>query len=748
MFKNYFKIAFRNLWNTKFYSTINILGLAIGIACCILIVLFILDEVSYDKHFKDSDRIYRVTSEINFGGNHNHYTTGPAPLGLALLEDYPYVESYGRFRTWGDFLMKVKEGDQNKKENNVIYADSSLFTVFSIPFLHGDPAKVLKEPNTLVISESIALKYFGETDVVGKTLIVDDDTKFRVDGVIKDLPSNTHFNFDVYFSMLNREDSKNDVWLSNNFQTYFKLKEGVDPEEFEARIREDFLTKYIGPQITNLLGTTYDALEEEGSFVKYHVQPIEDIHLHSQLNNELSANGDIKYIYIFITVAGIILLIACINFINLSTSRSLKRSKEVGIRKTLGSRKKQLVFQFLTESLLISFFSLLLAVLIVELVVPLFNNTFDKQITTDYFTQPQLLLVLIFILIITGLAAGSYPALMLSSYKPVEVLKGGKTVGKGSFSLRNILVVGQFAISIILIIGTLVITGQLNYIQNKNLGYEKDRVIIVNDVWNLGDQSLVFKEKVRNLASVTNTSLTSFLPVEGYSRSDNMYWRNGTNPSPESSVSMQSWGADGDYFNTLGMEFIDGQPFDSDSQADSATVVLNEAAINQFGFKGDPVGQYIHTFGFDDVTGQIDREKILAYRVIGVVKNFHFNSLKESITPLGVFNRNNRGVLLIKLKSEDYKKQLAGIENIWNSINPDQPFLYNFLDSDFESMYVAEQRVKKLMLVFSGLAILVACLGLFGLSAFTAEKRFKEIGVRKVMGAETNQVVFMLLGDL
>ncbi|NMM50112.1 ABC transporter permease [Marinigracilibium pacificum] len=745
MWKNYLKIAFRNLWNTKFYSLINIFGLAIGIACCIMIVLYILDEVSYDKHFKHSERIYRTTNEVSFGGNYSHYAVTPAPMASALVEDYPYVEVAGRFRTWGDYLVKVNEDDQNVKEKEVVFADSSIFNVFSIPFIQGDANKVLKEPYTVVISESVAKNYFNTTDVVGKHLIFDNENKYRIDGVIEDLPENTHFDFNIYLSLLERGESKSDHWLSNNFHTYFRLKEGVDVKKFESQIREDLLYKYIGPQITNLLGTTYDDLEAQGNFLKYHIQPLEDIHLYSEVGIELGQNGDIKYVYIFITVAIIILLIACINFINLSTSRSIKRSKEVGIRKTLGSQKRQLVIQFLVESLMISFFALIIGLIIVEITLPLFNHSFDKHIVSDYFHRPILSGILIFILILTGLVAGSYPALRLSSYKPVDVLKGIKITGKGSFTLRNFLVVGQFAISIILIIGTLVIVGQLNYIQNKKLGFEKDRVLIIKDVWGLNDQAKVFKKKVNDLANVEYTSLTSFLPVEGYARSDNMHWRNGVNPDPQTSVSMQTWWTDGDYFNTLGLEIISGRAFDTNKPADSATVLLNESAIDMFGFEGDPVGQYIHTFAYDDEKGQVDKENILAYKVIGVVKNFHFNSMKQTITALGIFNGENYGTLMVKMKSDDYKNTLSNIKKLWSGFTKNQPFQYSFLDDDFESMYVAEQRVKSLMLVFSGLAIFVACLGLFGLSAFTAEKRFKEIGVRKVMGAETNQVVVMLL---
>ncbi|MDN5200156.1 ABC transporter permease [Fulvivirgaceae bacterium BMA10] len=738
MFRNFLKTAIRNLAKHKFYSFINITGLAIGIACCMIIVIFVQHELSYDKHHKKADRIYRVASDIEFGGNHFRLAVAPAPMAEALKNDFPEVEEVVRFRSRGTYL--VKRTEENFKENNVIFADASVFDVFTLPMLYGEPSSALVEPNTVVITKSMAKKYFDKEDVVGETLIFDDELECKITGVIEDMPSNGHFHFNFLLSMENLDESKNQIWLSNNFQTYVTLNEGTTPKQLEEKFPL-MIEKYVGPQAKNVLDIDFEQFLEAGNSLYYYLQPLTDIHLHSDLTAELEANGSIIYVYIFSSIAFFILVIACINFMNLSTARSANRAKEVGVRKAMGSYKSQLVRQFLTESMVMSVLALLLAIVLVEFALPFFNDIAGRELKSDYFETGTITVTVIFITLFVGLISGAYPAFFLSAFNPANVLKGRLQSGIKSGTLRSVLVVFQFSISIILIIGTVVIFNQLNYIQGKKLGFNKEQVLVVHDAYALGDQLNSFKNEIENHHEILSSTVSGFLPVANTNRSDMSFWPEGA-MNEDNSVSMQTWNVDHDYIQTLGMEIVLGRNFSEDILSDSNAVIINETAAKNLGYE-NPLN---HTIQSPNVLedGNPDPNNKHVYKIIGVVKNFHFESLRDNIGALGFFLKRSRSFISVRFETEDVGTTLKTIEAKWKEIAPGQPFSYSFLDQRFNQIYESENRLGKIFTIFASLAIFIACLGLFGLASFTSEQRTKEIGIRKVLGATVWDVILLL----
>lgn len=741
MFRNYLKITLRNLWNNKSYSFINIVGLAFGLASCIIILLYLNNELSYDKHHKKADRIARVASFIDFSGSYLELATTSAPMGPTLRNDYTEVEDMVRFRPRGEFL--VRSGDINIKESDIIFSDPSVFNVFTIPVIHGNGETALIEPYTLALSKSKALKYFGTENVVGKTLLLDDDQTFEITAVYEDMPETSHFNFEFLLSMeTNADEANNGVWLSNNFRTYLLLKEGTDLKAFEENFKSIKKT-YIEPQLIDYTGNTLNEFEQVGNSIEYELQPLTDIHLQSDLVAEFEPNGNIKYVFLFSGLAGFILILACINFMNLSTARSVKRAKEVGIRKTLGSVRKQLVTQFFTESILLCLFSFLIALLIVELTLPFFSNLSGTNLVSNYFSNTNLILSIAGIVLLTGLLSGSYPAVMLSGFQPIKVLKG--VLDKGTSRFRSMLVVFQFSVSLVVIIGLLVINKQLDFIQNQSLGFQKEQTVIIHDAYTLDTNLNVYKEELLKEPEFKNATISSYLPVSGFSMNDQTFWPKGDDPVQGNTSSTQVWRVDTDYIPTLGMEIIEGRNFSEDRGADENTVILNEALANRFGFE-EPLGEVITTFT-QRPDGSFDTENLLEFKVIGIVKNFHFRSLRENIAPLGLFKGTSRGNVIFKIDSQDAGVALSKLENSWKEMAPGQPFNYSFLDERFDRMYRTENRVSNLVFAFSVLIIIIACLGLFGLSAYSAEQRTKEIGIRKVLGASVSGIVSLVSKD-
>ncbi|MFC2124582.1 ABC transporter permease [Bacteroidota bacterium] len=737
MIRNYLKIASRSLFKHKFYSFINIFGLAAGVAICMVIMLFVFDELSYDRHFKDADRIYRFNSDVKFGGNDMKLAVMPAPLADAMVNDYPEVEASTRLRSWGSFL--VRKGEETIKEYNVIWADSTFFNVFSVPVIKGNAKTALVEPNSIAISESLAKKYFGNEEALGEMLTLDNQMEVKITAVYKDMPKNSHFHFDLLIAMVGLDESKNGFWLSHNFHTYIKLREGANP----ATLTDKFpamLEKYAGPQIKQFMGITLEEFQASENNVEYSLMPLTDIHLHSNRTPAIEPGGEIKYIYIFSAVAIFILLLACVNFMNLSTAKSADRAKEVGIRKVMGSYKIHLIRQFLTESILLSLLAVLLAIAIAGFILPLFNNLSGKELSLPLNSLPFWIAIAISILAL-GLLAGIYPAFFLSSFKPVTVLKGKLSSKIGNNSLRNVLVVFQFSISILLIIGTAAVYNQLSYIQNKKLGFSKDQVIIIHDAYSMDDQLESFRTEILRDPRIISGSLTGFLPVQS-SRNNSAFWPKGKR-GIENSVSMQNWRVDNYYTATMGMNIIDGRTFSQDFPSDSLAMILNEEALKLFGFE-DPIGQEIQSSRRISSTGE---EQIVKYHVIGIVENFHFESLKNKVGALSLIHGNDKGMASFRFQAENTSEVISVLEDKWKEMAPLQPFQYSFMDDEFAKMYEAEQRIGKIFISFSVLAIIIACLGLFALAAYTAEQRTKEIGVRKVMGASVRSVVILLSRD-
>ena len=732
MLKNYIKTAVRNLLKRKGYSLINIVGLAIGMASCLLILMFVIDELNYDAYNEKADRIYRVAGSFFYGGRSFDIAVAPAPMAQVLIDEFPEVENAVRFRQRGRYVFRY--GDNIFREMQVSYTDHSFFDIFSIPLLKGNPDTALEEPNTLILSQKTAEKYFRDEDPVGKTLRLNDQTDYMVTGVFEEIPGNSHFHFDVFVSMVSLAESKNKIWMSQNFQTYILLQEGADPAAVEAKF-PDMLIKYMGPQIESFMGKSMEKLMEENELKgEFFLQPLRDIHLHSDLVAEMEATSDIKYVYIFTAIALFILIIASINYMNLSTARSAGRAREVGIRKVLGSFRSQLMRQFLSESMMLCLVSLLIALGLVRLTLPSFNRLSGKVLSMSAIGSPSMVGVLVLVTIFVGILAGSYSAFLLSAFQPVNVLKGKLKSGAKTGWLRSGLVVFQFAASIILIIGTFVVYNQLHYIQNKKLGYDKEQVIIMNNTYLLGDRAETFKNQMLAYPQIVNAAVSDYLPVPS-NNNNSPVLPEGERDSKKA-TSMQNWIVDYEYITTLGMKIVAGRDFSREYSTDTKATIINQAAAKQFDW-AQPVGKRIGRY----ISNQGDIE---LYDVIGVVEDFHFETLKETIGPLVMFLGNSNGNISFRVETEDISGTIGLLQKEWKKFLPYQPFEYRFLDERFADMYQAEQRIGRIFGVFAGFAIFIGCLGLFALAAFTAEQRTKEIGIRKVLGATAPNIIRLL----
>ncbi|WP_254169125.1 ABC transporter permease [Chryseosolibacter histidini] len=752
MLRNYLTIAWRNLRKHSFYSFINIAGLAIGVAACLIIVLFIKDELRYDHYNVKADRIYRVHTAVRFGGNHFNMNYRSAPEAQTLMQEYPEIESAVRFRSLGSYLVKPEGGTTNVKEKNVVWADSTFFKIFSVPVLEGDPATALKEPASIAISKKMADKYFPGTSALGQSMILDNKYHAKVTAVYENIPVASHFHFDILISMVGNwpvaREAQSTSFLMENFSTYLLLKEGASASDLEQKL-PTFLEKHMGPEFAQAMGGdfTMEKFKAAGNQYELSLMPLKDIHLYSDVRGEFEPNGSITYVYLFGAVATLILIIACINFMNLSTARSANRAKEVGMRKVMGSLRSHLVRQFLTESILVTLFSFVLALGLAGLFLPLFNNLSLRQLQLP-FNDPLFYLVLLAASVIIGLMAGVYPSFFLSAFKPVNVLKGAAASGMKSGFIRSALVVFQFVISVFLIIATIAVNRQLNYIQHKKLGFEKDQVITIHDGYALRPNNVeAFKNEVLKISAVESGTISGFVPVESdWSwRSTSTFWRTGAQPGAENMVSFQRWQVDHDYVKTFRLNITMGRDFSAVSRADSNAVILNKTAVTMLELGDDPIGKQISEFTGN---GQpLDRDHLLTWTVVGVVDDFHFSSMKNSITALGLFLQKSDGSLSFRFKPESTNEVVQSIEKIWKHLAPGQPFQYSFLDEDFESMYRAEQRLAQTFALFAVLAIIIACLGLFALTAFTAQQRTKEIGIRKVLGASVGSIVLLLSKD-
>jgi len=742
MLKNYLKIAWRNLIKNKLYSTINVAGLSVGVACSMFIFLYVSNELSYDDFHENGENIYRATREGKIGDNDFSFPFTPAPLASVLKEEVPEIEQAVRLRSFGSFSVKRTDTDQSFKEDRLLFADSGFFELFTFPLVEGNPEKQFLEPNTIAISESAAQKYFGNESALNQSLILDGRETYVVTAVFEDFPSNSHFKVDFLLSMVNLPPANSKSFTNNNFYTYFSVQAGANPAEVSGKINK-VVDNYLGPEIYEFMGKTMEELSVAGNYYVIEIQSLNDIYLNSDYTIDIGIMGNKDVVILFSFVALFIIILACINFMNLSTARSSNRSKEVGVRKALGSRKSHLVRQFLIESVLISVISFFIGLFLVVLLRPIFNDLTGKTLSLPV-NDFGFILTFIFTGIIVGILAGIYPAFYLSSFNPVETLKGKVSLGTGNKAIRSGLVVFQFFISILLIIGTIAIYQQLQFIQNKDLGYTKEQVILVKDAYMLNDQRQSFKDEVNGLSNVERASYSGFLPVSGYNRSDNTFWKEGEEPSQDNVVGTQIWSVDHDYVETYQMELVAGRNFRLGSSADSSAVILNESAFRAFGFTDFEADNYIETNAFDPETGQFSGVIFDKFRVIGVVKDFHYESLKNEIGPLALSLNSSSSVLAVRLNTDEIHNSISEIEAIWSKIDPTLPFSYSFLDSDFNAMYDAESRLSKILTIFAGLAIFIGCLGLFALASFMAEQRTKEIGIRKVLGASISGIVFML----
>lgn len=743
MFFNYLKISLRNLYKHKLFSLTNIAGLSIGVICCLLILMYVGHELSYDRWNPKSERIVRPYGDINFGGTRMRLAVTGAVVAPDVAEVLPEVEDWCRFRDYGSFLVReAGTDDLNVLVEDALTVDSTFFNLFLIPLLDGDIKTCLKDPNTVVISKSLAEKLFTSVENArGKILLFNNRDSWSISGVYDNIPTTTHFRADMLLSMNGNTEvaTSPPLWAANNnFHTYLLLREGTSYEAFREKF-ERISREKMEITSSTLLGLTLEEFEKTGQHARYPLQKLRDIHLHSDLQAELTANGDIKYIWIFSAVALFVLLIACINFMNLTTAKSSQRGKEIAVRKVLGSKRHQLIYQFLSEAIIMAFFSVVLAIVASLFLKPWYSNLTGIELHLPW-TNWLFWLALTGGVLLVGMLAGSYPAFFLSALRPLEVMKN---TGHGKRSrdqlLRNGLVVFQFIIATTLIIGTFIIYQQLNFIQHKKLGFQKDQILVVNDTYTLGGNIESFKQQILQNPAVTSVSISSYLPIPS-SRSNTTYSK-AREFREDLAINMDLWNVDYDYTKTYKLNIKEGRSFDEAYGSDSNAVILNEAAIQILGFE-DPIGQKI--YGIDDFQGTPQPENFIEYTVIGVVEDFHFESLREKIGALGLFLRRSTGNVSVAYQADNTDQVIANIESIWLKMAPNQPFAYRFVDEAFGKMYEAERRVGKIILVFASLAILVCCMGLFGLSTFVVEQRTKEIGIRKVLGATVANIVGLL----
>jgi putative ABC transport system permease protein len=730
MIRNYILVAYRNLVRNKVFSFINISGLALGMAACILISLYILDELSYDRYHKNANRIYRISREfLNEDGVTNlHLGQIAPPFGPLLDGDFKgIIEHTVRLLPSGGSLISYE--DIHLEQDGIYFAESSLFDIFSFEVLQGDRALMLSEPNSVVVTETFANIYFGDQDPMGQTMRYDDMLDVKVTGVVKDIPDNSHFHFECLISFITVENyfgSENMMsdWGSNNYATYILLKEGYDPADLQAQMPE-FLNRHIQSKDSDIKASDWTRLN---------LWPLTSIHLHSHLDTELESNGNITFVLIYAAIAAFILLIACINFMNLSTARSMKRSKEVGLRKVMGAHRIRLFKQFIIESIVYSFVAVLIALVIVSLLLPYFNNFVEKDLELGLISQPDQLVVFFLIVLLTGFMAGSYPAVFLSSFHPEKVIKGQTSDGKGSVTFRHPLVVFQFVISIVLIIGVGVINDQLDYAKSKELGFERENIIVLPANSNIYNQYEMIKTRLLEHPGILQVAMTSRVPSGRLLDSNSTKAEVGGDLKPIP-FRVADIHVDHHFFNVLGANLIAGRNFNDQLASDSSgAYILNATAVKEIGWEA-PQEAIDREFHYGNTAG----------RVIGVVQDFHFESLHQEIAPMVFLITSGRSRhIILKFASQMRVEVFEYLKTEWANFRPNYPFSYYYVSENFDQQYASEDRLSRLIQYFSGLAVVIAILGLFGLVSFTTEQRTKEIGIRKVMGASVKDIIVLL----
>lgn len=729
MIKNTLKIAWRNLTRNLSTSLINIAGLSLGIATCLLIGLYVTDEYSFDRFHENADRIVRVVFKGTVKGGTMKEAHVMPPVAATMKSELPEIQETARLRMGGSPLFVVN--DKVFQQEQMAYIDASFFKIFTLPFIKGNVLTAFAGPSTVVISESMARKYFGKTDVLGQNLsIKSNPNSLKITGVIKDIPRNSHFHFDIFTSLEALDDSRSDSWMTSEYFTYALLAKNASREQVAKNLTSLF-DKHVATQFMASFGMSYQDYKKSGNAIGLYLQPLTDIHLHTDFAYDLSPPGDIRYVYIFSVVALFMLLIATINFTNLSTASAFKRYKEVGVRKVLGAARQNLIRQFIIEGVLLTYIALVLAVGIVLIALPLFNQLSGKEIDIQQLQAFKIIPFLLLFGLAVGLLSSSYPALYLSSFNPLKVLKGKISHSTKGFNLRSGLVVFQFIISIGLIFGTVVVVKQLDYMRHIKLGYDKDNVLIIPS-WPLGKNEKTYYELLSQDTRIKNISHSSYLPA-GESNNNNFFIYPEENPAQW--VKTIRYDVDEAYIPTMGMDVKEGRNFSKTFGNDSLSAIINETAAKDLGWKDNAIGKTL--------TNKDNK----SYRVIGVVKDFHFRSLHERISPLIMVLSDQAGSLILKIQSTDMEKLVQKLAALYRSYPTDVPFSYSFLDDRYAQTYLAEVKTSKLLSIFAGLTIFVACLGLFGLAIFTANQRRKEIGIRKVVGATVPDITGMLSKD-
>ncbi|MFH6982853.1 ABC transporter permease [Marinoscillum luteum] len=737
MLRNYYITALRNLLKHKSYFILNMGGLAIGITSFIFISLYIINELSYDRFHPQHENTYRVQVRGQMMGQNLNMAVTASPMAQALLQDYPEVSIVTQVKESGAWF--IGQGNKKFNEDGVLFADSSFFDVFDFPLIEGDPKTALVKPRSMVLTETFAKKYFGNEPALGKRITVEQDTIFyEVTGVMADVPDNSHIKFDMLGSRSTYKVWDNNHWVSHNEYTYIVLNENADHKAFEGKL-DEVVKKYVGPQIAQYLGTTMEAWESAGNSFGYYLMPITDIHLRSNVEDELEVNSHISYIYIYTLIAFILLFIAIINFVNLATAQSAARSKEVGIRKVMGSDRQALIYQFIFESILIAIAATLIAALLVALLTGQFENLINKELAISLTSSYLSIFILLGLAIIIGVMAGFYPAFVLAGFRPAEVLKGRVKAGAKTGWLRNLLVVIQFTASIVIIIGTMVVYRQIDFMLNKNLGFDKEQTLVIRRPDVLRQNLETCKtELLKNPNILAVANATSLPGKDRYNNNAHM-----TEDSPDSPYLLMENSVSFGYAELMGLELVAGRLLSRQYASDSTAVVINETAARTLGYSvEEAVGK---SFIDKDRDGTIRRMPI-----IGVVKDYNIQSLHRPIEPtmLRLMHGNWEGFMLVKVSNtQNIRETLAYMEETWFKYSYNKPFQYFFFDDDYADLYKSESTTGRVFLVFAGLSICIACLGLIGLITYTTSIRKKEIGIRKVLGAGTTTLVTLLSSE-
>lgn len=736
MIKSYIKAAWRSLLKNKGFTFINVIGLSIGVAACILISVYIIHESSYDKDVANSPNIYRMVNRYINDGRLEDGVHFSANTASTVLDDFAEVENSGRLMDNGLFYgagsneIRIDGEQMQHHEDGFSYADQSIIDIMDIKMIHGEASSALDEPNTIVISNTMSKKYFGKSDPIGKSIYLNgnNDEPYRINGVMDDFASNSHLEYDFLLTLKGVEfgEGEQTRWVQNNYFTYLVFRNDTNVEEFQEKMSNRIINNYLLPAYKSA-GFVLPENFQDKFFIK--LQPLTDINLYSKnIVFEASKRNDIKVIWIFGIVALFILIIASINFVNLSTAKSANRAKEVGVRKVVGSSKGHLIGQFLTESILISLISFSLGLLLSWMMMPIFRDMSGKELILPFLNGTFLPTVFV-AAIVVGILAGLYPSFYLSRFRPVAVLKGKLSSGSKSSGLRSSLVVFQFTISIILIIGTLIVNQQMNFVLNSKIGFEKDQVIQLYGTNMLGDRVSTFKDELKNMSGVKNVSISDYLPIEGTKRNGNSYVNEGRDNIDET-IPGQAWVIDEEYLTTLGMKLVEGRNFSEERSTDDRAVIINQTLAKKL-LLDEPLGKRISRYG-------------TLYEIIGVVEDFNFNSMKQKVEPLCFFRGISPSIISIKVSTGDIGALLKDIEQKWNLFSPNMAVRYSFMNDSFAKMYDNVSRIRTIFLSFSILAILVACLGLFALSAFMVEQRKKEISIRMVLGASFKNIYSLL----